>query len=55
MAQLVRLCLLLENTAAMNSRWADIRGSIVEPVLRSLTGQAKCELALVLFGSVGFR
>jgi hypothetical protein len=53
--QQIRFCLLLEQTAAMLSRWPDIRGSIVEPILRSIAGQGRCELALVLFGAAGLR
>ena len=55
MAQLIRFCLLIENTSAFSSRWPDVRGQIVEPILRSFTGQARYELALVLFGAAGFR
>ncbi len=51
----LRFCLVLEHTAAMAGGWEDIRGTIVEPILRSITAQGKCELALVLFGAHGFR
>lgn len=51
MAVPLRLCLLIEQTSAMSSCWADIRGHIVEPILRSVTGLGPCELALVLFGA----